>query len=146
MHHLCRHPQFCSEVAQGHSPFPAVLVLDLVQVCCEEWIGPENSLDWDWAVGTGIEVAVLPPEIWAASVAVFSQDLSALDAVLNCGVECMVLEPSRLAGRRNTESLVAPLEHVLAMAATILPGSHPTPLRLAVFVASPGLYPWPSWS
>ena len=83
MHHLCRHLQFCSEVAQGHSPFPAVLVLDLVQVCGEEWVGPENSLDWDWAVRTGIEVAVLPPEIWAASVAVFSQDLSALDAVLN---------------------------------------------------------------
>ena len=134
MHHLCRCLQFYSDVAQGHNPFPVVLVLDLIQVCHEEWVGPEKSLDWNWGVRTGIEVAVLPPEIWAASVAVFSQDLSALDAVLNCDVECLGLEPSHLAGRGNTKSLVAPFKHVLAMAATILPGSHPTPSRLAVLV------------
>lgn len=105
MHHLCRRLQFCSGVTQGRNPFLVVLVLDLVQVCGEEWVGQENSLDWNWGVRTGTEVAVLPPEIWAASVAVLSQDISALDAVLNCGIECMGLEPPPLAGRRNTKSL-----------------------------------------
>ena len=38
-------------------------------------------------VAAGTEVALIPPEIWAASVAVFSQDLSVPDPVLNCSVE-----------------------------------------------------------
>lgn len=32
-------------------------------------------------------MAALPPEIWAAFVAVFSQDLSAADLGLGCGVD-----------------------------------------------------------
>ena len=47
-----------------------------------------------------IEVAVLSPEIWAASVADFSQDLSSPDLVLSCSVECFRL--SALAGRGTT--------------------------------------------
>ena len=35
----------------------------------------------------GVELAALLPEIWAASVAVFSQDRSSPDVVLSCGVE-----------------------------------------------------------
>ena len=38
-------------------------------------------------VATGIGVSVLLPAIWAASVAVFFQDLSAPDAVLSCSME-----------------------------------------------------------
>ena len=38
-------------------------------------------------MAAGIEVTALPPEIWAASVAVFSQDLSDPDLLLSCGVE-----------------------------------------------------------
>ena len=38
-------------------------------------------------VAAGIEVVVQPPEIWAASVAVFSQDLSASEPALSCSVE-----------------------------------------------------------
>ena len=38
-------------------------------------------------MAAGIEMAALPQEIWAASVAVFSQELSAPDQVLSFGVE-----------------------------------------------------------
>ena len=38
-------------------------------------------------MAAGIEVATLLPEIWAASVTVVSQELSALGPVPNCGVE-----------------------------------------------------------
>ena len=38
-------------------------------------------------MAAGTEVAVLPPGIWAASVANFSQDASAPDLALSCGVE-----------------------------------------------------------
>ena len=41
-------------------------------------------------MAAGIEVAALLSEIWAASVAVFSQDLSTPDLVLSCGVEWAV--------------------------------------------------------
>ena len=55
-----------------------LLVPDLVQGCIVEEAGPGGRS----IVATGIEVAALPPEIWAASLAVFSQDLSAPDLVL----------------------------------------------------------------
>ena len=38
-------------------------------------------------VAAGIEVAVLPHGIWAASVADLSQDLSAPDLALSCSIE-----------------------------------------------------------
>ena len=41
-------------------------------------------------MAAGIEVAVLPPAIWVASVADFPQDLSAPDLVLSSGVEWVV--------------------------------------------------------
>lgn len=34
-----------------------------------------------WTVATGMEMAVLPPETWAASVVDLSQDLSAPEVV-----------------------------------------------------------------
>ena len=39
-------------------------------------------------VATGTQVAVQLQEIWAASEAVFSHDLSVPDLALSCGVEC----------------------------------------------------------
>lgn len=42
-------------------------------------------------MAAGSDVAVLPPEIWAASVALFSQDLSAPGPVLSCGAEWVAL-------------------------------------------------------
>ena len=44
-----------------------------------EWAGPGG---WG-VVAAGTEVAALPPEIWAASVADLTQDLSAPDLVLS---------------------------------------------------------------
>ena len=38
-------------------------------------------------MAAGIEVAVLPLGIWSASLSAFSQDLSAPDSALSCGVE-----------------------------------------------------------
>ena len=51
-------------------------------------------------VAAGIEVAVVLPEIWAASVADFSQDLSAPDLGLSYGMEWV--EPGCFAGKGNT--------------------------------------------
>lgn len=45
----------------------------------------------------GIEMEILLPEIWACSVADFSQDLSAPMLVLSCNVECA--EPEYIAAK-----------------------------------------------
>ena len=45
-------------------------------------------------VAAGIEMAVLPPTIWAASVADLPQDLPAPHLVLSCGAEWVDLECS----------------------------------------------------
>lgn len=54
------------------------------------WSGQaRHLLDWDWGQGivaVGNEVTMLPPETWAASVAVFSWDLSAPHPVLSSGM------------------------------------------------------------
>lgn len=58
-------------------------------LCC---VHPQSSarllygIGWGWQAGivaVGIEVAVLLPEIWAVSIAGFSQDLSTSDLVLS---------------------------------------------------------------
>ena len=83
MCYLCVHPQFCSEAAQGRVPFSVVFLSDLVQGYaveqaeaggCDVWL---QELRW----------LHCPPEIWAASVADFSQDMSTRSsAKLWCGV------------------------------------------------------------
>lgn len=140
MHHLCRRLQFCSGVTQGRT-FLVVLVLDLVQVCGEEWVGLENSLDWNWGVRTGIEMAVLPPEIWAASSSLLPGHLCPRwSAKLWCRVHGAGALPWL---GEEIQSLCGTAEHVLAVAATILPGSHPHPQASCLGAASPGLFPWP---
>ena len=54
----------------------------------------EHSLGWGWGqdvVAVRNEATVLLPETWAASVAVFSQDLSAQDPVPSSGMEWVEL-------------------------------------------------------
>ncbi|KAJ8793515.1 hypothetical protein J1605_019349 [Eschrichtius robustus] len=54
----------------------------------------KHSLGWGWGqdiVAVRNEATVLLPEIWAASVAVFSQDLSAQDPVPSSGMEWVEL-------------------------------------------------------
>ena len=53
----------------------------------------KRSLRIQGIVAVGIKVAALPPEIWADSLAVFSQDLSAPE--VSCGVEPVETERSR---------------------------------------------------
>ena len=83
-----------------------------------------------WAGGQGIvaagtQVAVQLPDIWAASEAVFSHDLSVPDLALSCGVECAE------AGRSHWEMNHCILLNILTIATTVLPRSQLRPPRLS---------------
>ena len=84
MNHLCKHLGLCSDAAQGCVLSPECPP-QLMQGCIVEGAGAGTG---GWGIlAAGTEVAALPPEIWAASLAVFSQDLSVPDLALSCGVE-----------------------------------------------------------
>ena len=72
-------------------------------------------------MAAGIELVALLTEIWAASVAVFSQYLSAPDVVLSCGVEWAEL------GCSQWERNHCVLLHVLTVSAAAPPRPHPGP-------------------
>ena len=76
MYRLGRCLQFHLEAAQDCFPFSVVFIPDLAQGC---GVGRGT-------VAAGIEVAVLAPGIRDASAADLSQDLSAPDLALSCGV------------------------------------------------------------
>ena len=73
MCHLCRHPRFRLKATQGHISSSVVFVPDLALGCGVERAGTGGR----GVVSAGTEVAVLLPEIWAASGADFSLDLCA---------------------------------------------------------------------
>ena len=64
-------------------------------------------------MAAGIEMAALPQEIWAASVAVFSQDLSVSDQGLSCGVEWVEAEHSWDRTTVYTQTIPQALQSVL---------------------------------
>ena len=87
MCHLCRYLWLHLGTAQGSVLSLAVVIPDLVQGVV--WSGWNQNIHQAGAGSEGVVaartgVSVLLPEIRAASVAVFSQDLSAPDAVLSC--------------------------------------------------------------
>ena len=66
---------------------------DPVQDLGVEWAEPEHSLGWGWDLGScgyRNRGGCATTRDWDASVAVFSQDLSASDAGLTCSVEWAV--------------------------------------------------------
>ena len=81
MHHLRRRPGPHSDAGQGL--FPHCVCPRSSASCSVEWVGLVHLLGWSWGSG---HCGCRNWGIWAASVAAFSQDLSAPDPMLRCGV------------------------------------------------------------
>lgn len=71
-------------------------------------------------------MAALPPEIWASSAAVFSQDLSSSDLARSCNMKWVEL------GYSHWEMNLCIFLNLLTMASALPPGSQPRPFMLSL--------------